>query len=109
MHEFKLQQISNHLWGLKILTSRIDVCEYFYIIYSWLDKDYEYNINKNTKVSLNSIKRIKRLILETITEDFILTWEKLGLSNPVQVDESVIIKGKLIESPSETFDSVKKR
>jgi hypothetical protein len=71
--------------GLKYQTLELTI-KYFYIIYSWLEKNYEYNINKNTKVSLNSIKRIKRLILETITEDSILTWEKLGPSNPVQVD-----------------------
>jgi IS1 family transposase len=94
--------------GLKISTPRIDICEYFYIIYSWLEKNYEYNINKNTKVSLNSIKRIKRLILEVITEDNKTTWEKLGPNNPVQVDESVINRGKLIKSPSEMFDSVKR-
>jgi hypothetical protein len=58
----------------------------FTLFFLGLEKDYEYNINKNTKVSLNSLKRIKRLILEVITEDNYLTWEKLGPSNPVQVD-----------------------
>jgi IS1 family transposase len=41
-------------------------------------------------------------------EDNNMPWEKLGPSNPVQVDESVIIKGKLIKSPPKMFDSVKK-
>jgi hypothetical protein len=62
-------------------------------------KNHEYNINKNTFVSLNTIKRIKRTIIAVISEDKKTTWEKLGLENPVQADESVIIKGKFIESP----------
>jgi hypothetical protein len=94
--------------GLKISNIKVDICENFFILYSWLEKNYEYNIKKNTSVSLNTIKRIKRTRIAIITEDNKRTWEKLGLENPVQVDESVIIKGKLIKSPSEMYDKITK-
>ncbi|WUR03038.1 DDE-TNP-IS1595 domain-containing protein [Vairimorpha necatrix] len=36
------------------------------------------------------------------------TWEKLKPEHSIQVDESVIIKGKLIKSLSEMYDSISK-
>lgn len=90
--------------GLKISSPKIDIKEYLFIVYSWLEKNYEYNINKNTSVSLNTVKRIKRNLLEVCRDDNLSTLKKLGPENAIQVDESVVIKGKLIRAPSEMYD-----
>ncbi|WUR05160.1 DDE-TNP-IS1595 domain-containing protein [Vairimorpha necatrix] len=58
-------------------------------------------------MNIISIK-ILRNIIEVITEDNKNKWEKLGNEHPIQVDESVIIKGKLIKPPSEMYDSISK-
>ncbi|KAG0438632.1 hypothetical protein DMUE_2972 [Dictyocoela muelleri] len=90
--------------GLKISCPRIDISEYLFIIYSWLENDFQYNIDKNTTTSLSSLKRIKRLLLERVTFDNEKEFKKLGLENHIQVDESVILKGKMIKSPSKMYD-----
>lgn len=72
-----------------------------------MEKNYEYNINKNSPISLSTIKRIKRQVIKALKEDNANTNIKLGTQNPVQVDESVIIKGKLVNSPSEKHDVLK--
>ncbi len=96
------------LEGSNFSSPKISFNEYLFIIYCWLGKNFEYNIEKNSNVSLNSIKRIKRKIITTIKADNSRAHKKIGLYEPVQVDESVIIKGRLIKSPSEMYDSIKR-
>ncbi|KAG0421139.1 hypothetical protein DMUE_6309, partial [Dictyocoela muelleri] len=93
--------------GLKFKIPRIDFCEYIFIVYSWLEKNFEYNINKNSNVSLSTIKRIKRQIIQVISKETDNYSQKLGKNYPVQIDESIIVKGKLINSPSNKYDSIK--
>ncbi|KAG0424488.1 hypothetical protein DMUE_6087, partial [Dictyocoela muelleri] len=96
------------LEGSNFSNPKINFSEYLFIIYCWLEKNFEYNIEKNSNVSLNSIKRIKRKIIKIIDIDNKEEHRKIGLYEPVQVDESVIIKGKLIKSPSLMYDSIQR-
>lgn len=96
------------LKGSNFENPKINFSEYLFIIYSWLEKNFEYNIDKNSNASLNSIKRIKRKIIALITAENERDHRKIGQFEPVQVDESVIIKGKLIKSPSAMYDTVKR-
>lgn len=93
--------------NLEICSPKVNVHDYLFIIFLWLEKNFQFNILKNSNVSLSSIKRIKRKILQLITNDNEKHCILIGKDNPIQVDESVIIKGKLIKSPSKMYDSKK--
>ncbi|KAG0437795.1 hypothetical protein DMUE_3477 [Dictyocoela muelleri] len=61
--------------GLKMGQFQIDLFEYLFVIYSWLEKNYEYNISKNSNVSLSTIKRIKRQLIKVFEEENKTTWK----------------------------------
>ena len=45
--------------GFKISDSSIQLNEYSFIIYSWLEKNYEYNMAENSNVSLIPLRVLK--------------------------------------------------
>ncbi|KAG0437540.1 hypothetical protein DMUE_3633 [Dictyocoela muelleri] len=93
--------------GLKNKIPKIDFCEYIFIVYSWVEKNFGNILEKNSNVSLSTIKRIKRQIIQVITKDNSNFKFKLGKEHPVQVDESIIVKGKILTSPSQKYDQIK--
>ncbi|KAG0436114.1 hypothetical protein DMUE_4380 [Dictyocoela muelleri] len=93
---YSCRKYKSILEGSNFLNPKINFCEYLFIIYCWLEKNFRYNVTKNSNVSLNSIKRIKRKIIKIIELDNKDEHNKIGVYEHVQVDESVIIKGKLI-------------
>ena len=62
---------------------------------------------KNSNVSLNYIKRIKKIMINVVVENNQKNKIKPGDDPPVQVPESIIVKNKLHNSPFEKYDKIK--
>lgn len=96
------------LSGMYIETPNLALNDYLFVLYLWVEKNYGYNIIKNSNISKSSFDRIKRIILSLISKLNKIDDRKIGTNiNSVQVDETIIIKGKLVKSPSETKDKIK--
>lgn len=89
------------LKGRFIENPQVMLNEYLLAVYMWLEKDFNLNIINNCILSKSSFERIKRIILFLIKKENDKDVEKIGtLGNPVQVDETVICKGKHKKPPS---------
>lgn len=91
-----------------INSPKIPLNDYLFVIFLWVEKNFSYNIIKNSNVSKSTVDRIKRIILKLIKKDNESDNKKIGtFMNAVQVDETIIIKGKLKICPSFQKDSLK--
>ncbi|KAG0441039.1 hypothetical protein DMUE_1342 [Dictyocoela muelleri] len=106
MHIKKCHVRKPFLFGNLLLTSKIPLNSYFLAIYEILCRDYEKRILNDCSISKRSLQKIK----DNCNEFFIPkneTYRKkvLGKQYAVQIDETVIYKGKLIFSPSNMCDN----
>lgn len=89
----------------------IHLNEYLFVIYMWIEKNYQHNMKKNSEVSASSINRIKKKLLKLLTllrAENKKSNQKIGdLIRPVQLDETIVVKGKFIRSPSAQRDAIK--
>lgn len=81
---------------------RISIKDYFYMIYKWVEDNYEYDVIRNVGRAKKSYQTIKKKIYDFIGVN--LKTDISKLSGVIQVDETAICKGKLFESPSNIND-----
>jgi hypothetical protein len=94
--------------GLKIERPEVLLNDYLYVLYMWLEKNYTYNIIRNSGLSKSSVNKIKINIIDIIKKINSFYNKKLGGQNlTIQVDETIILRGKLVKSPSSMRDLIK--
>jgi hypothetical protein len=91
--------------GLRINNPKIPLHTYFLAIFKWLENKYEKDILRNLNISKGSFQSIKKLILEYVVLKMdSLNKTKIGGDKKVQVDETAICHGFLLDCPSKTKD-----
>lgn len=94
--------------GRYIESPKIELHEHLYVIYLWIQRHHNYNLVANSEISTSTIFRIKKNIYTVLKKENMEQIKKLGgIDSCVQVDETIIVKGKLVVSPSSKRDSIK--
>lgn len=94
--------------GLSIDLPKVKISDYLYTLFLWCGRGFNFNLVKYSGLSTSTVFRIKKQIFYLIKKYNENNKFKIGDSKiPIQVDETVIIKGKLLTSPSTMKDDIK--
>lgn len=84
---------------------KICINDYLLIIFLFVERNFAFNISRNSRTSASTVYRVKKNIYELLTKENKKNSKKIGgFEETIQADETVIVKGKFIKSPSETYD-----
>lgn len=98
------RKIESLLKGRKIEKPKINLNDYLYAIYKWIENGFEKDVCRNLNIAKGTYQNIKKNINNFLNDQFILE-EKLGGKNiKVQVDETVICHGETELFPSQLPD-----
>lgn len=100
------KKIKNILGDKLISSPKLQLKDYFYSIYKFLELNFEKDVIRNANISKLTFQKIKSNINNFIHNEFLISQQiKLGGEGvSIQIDETVISHGVLIENPSNMED-----
>lgn len=99
---------THYLGNSLLATPRVQLYKKFLAIYEYLSRDYEKRVLNDTEISKSTFQLIKKNCIKYFSsKNEIKKNIIIGGEYNVQIDETVIYKGKLIMSPSQMYDNFK--
>lgn len=99
------RKVKSILDGFKIITPKIPIHNYLYVIYRWIENSSSRDTARNGRISKSSLYKIKCHLVEWCKSKLNNNRRKLGgKGKQIQVDETAVCHGNLPTAPSTMSD-----